>query len=64
VPTKSAGIFANIPSIFGGADNQRIRLLFRRGAQCGFYHQMLGACIVHPDMPNVIPFCPEPILGY
>jgi hypothetical protein len=26
-----------------------------------FYHQMLGACIVHPDMPNVIPFCPEPI---
>ncbi len=22
---------------------------------------MLGACIVHPDQPNVIPFCPEPI---
>jgi len=24
-----------------------------------YYHQMLGACIVHPDQPNVIPFCPE-----
>ena len=26
-----------------------------------FYHQMLGACLVHPDRPNVIPFCPEMI---
>jgi hypothetical protein len=26
-----------------------------------YYHQMLGACIVHPDQPNVIPLCPEPI---
>jgi hypothetical protein len=26
-----------------------------------FYHQMLGACLVHPNQPNVIPFCPEPI---
>jgi hypothetical protein len=24
-----------------------------------YYHQMLGACIVHPDQANVIPFCPE-----
>jgi len=24
-----------------------------------YYHQMLGACIVHPDRSNVIPFCPE-----
>ena len=24
-----------------------------------YYHQMLGACIVHPDQPNVIPLCPE-----
>jgi hypothetical protein len=24
-----------------------------------YYHQMLGACIVHPDKPNVIPLCPE-----
>lgn len=24
-----------------------------------YYHQMLGACIVHPDQSNVIPFCPE-----
>lgn len=27
----------------------------------GYYHQMLGACIVHPDHSYVIPFCPEPI---
>lgn len=26
-----------------------------------YYHQMLGACIVHPDQPNVIPLCPEAI---
>ena len=26
-----------------------------------YYHQMLGACIVHPDQSNVIPLCPEPI---
>jgi len=26
-----------------------------------YYHQMLGACIVHPDRKNVIPLCPEPI---
>lgn len=26
-----------------------------------YYHQILGACIVHPDQPNVIPLCPEPI---
>ena len=24
-----------------------------------YYHQMLGACIVHPDHPHVIPLCPE-----
>jgi len=24
-----------------------------------FYHQMLGACIVHPDQRTVIPLCPE-----
>jgi hypothetical protein len=24
-----------------------------------FYHQMLGACVVHPDQPTVIPLCPE-----
>ncbi len=24
-----------------------------------YYHQMLGACIVHPDQANVIPLCPE-----
>jgi Transposase DDE domain len=26
-----------------------------------YYHQMLGACIVHPDQSNVIPLCPEAI---
>lgn len=26
-----------------------------------YYHQMLGACIVHPDKSNVIPLCPEAI---
>jgi hypothetical protein len=24
-----------------------------------YYHQMLGACIVHPEQSNVIPLCPE-----
>lgn len=28
-----------------------------------YYHQMLGACIVHPDKKNVIPLCPEVILN-
>jgi hypothetical protein len=26
-----------------------------------YYHQMLGACIVHPERSNVIPLCPETI---
>jgi hypothetical protein len=26
-----------------------------------YYHQMLGAVIVHPDFPEVIPLAPEPI---
>jgi hypothetical protein len=26
-----------------------------------YYHQMLGAAIVHPDFPEVIPLAPEPI---
>lgn len=26
-----------------------------------YYHQMLGAAIVHPDQSNVIPLCPETI---
>ncbi|MEI7563840.1 MAG: hypothetical protein WCJ39_09800, partial [bacterium] len=28
-----------------------------------YYHQMLGACIVHPEKKNVIPLCPEVILN-
>ena len=27
-----------------------------------YYHQMLGACLVHPDKKVVIPLAPEPIL--
>ena len=27
-----------------------------------YHHQMLGAVIAHPDCPQVIPLCPEPIL--
>jgi len=26
-----------------------------------YYHQMLGACLVHPDVDAVLPLCPEPI---
>jgi hypothetical protein len=29
--------------------------------QTQYYHQMLGAVVVHPDFPEVIPLCPEPI---
>lgn len=28
-----------------------------------YYHQMFGACVVHPDKKNVIPLCPEIILN-
>ena len=28
-----------------------------------YYHQMFGACLVHPDQKNVIPLCPEVILN-
>ena len=28
-----------------------------------YYHQMFGACVVHPDKRNVIPLCPELILN-
>src|SRR5262245_1435713 len=26
-----------------------------------YHHQLLGAAVVHPDFPEVIPLCPEPI---
>jgi len=26
-----------------------------------YYHQMLGAVLIHPDQKEVFPFCPEPI---
>ncbi len=30
-----------------------------KSGQVSYYHQMLGACIVHPEKSNVIPLCPE-----
>jgi hypothetical protein len=32
-----------------------------KNGSVSYYHQMLGACIVHPDQRNPIPLCPEPI---
>jgi len=32
-----------------------------KSGKISYYHQMLGACIVHPDKKNVIPLCPEAI---
>jgi hypothetical protein len=32
-----------------------------RNGTVSYYHQMLGAVIVHPDLPEVIPLAPEPI---
>jgi hypothetical protein len=29
--------------------------------ELNYYHQTLGACIVHPDKDCVIPLCPEPL---
>jgi Transposase DDE domain len=33
-----------------------------RNGSCTYYHQMLGAAIVHPDQRAVIPLMPEPIV--
>ena len=32
-----------------------------RNGKVSYYHQMLGAVLVHPDLPEVIPLAPEPI---
>ena len=32
-----------------------------KNGTASYYHQMLGAVIVHPDFPEVIPLAPEPI---
>ena len=34
-----------------------------RNGKTTYYHQMLGAAMVHPDIKQVIPLCPEPIVG-
>ena len=34
-----------------------------RSGEVGYYHQMLGAAVVHPNMKQVIPLFPEPILN-
>lgn len=33
-----------------------------RNGTISYYHQMLGAAVVHPDKKNVIPLAPEPII--
>ena len=33
-----------------------------RSGEVTYYHQMLGAALVHPDLKEVIPLCPEPII--
>ncbi len=33
-----------------------------RDGKVTYYHQMLGAVLVHPDQREVIPFAPEPVL--
>jgi hypothetical protein len=33
-----------------------------RTGQTTYHHQMLGACLVHPDHREVLPFAPEPII--
>jgi hypothetical protein len=32
-----------------------------RNGNTSYYHQMLGAVLLHPDHPEVFPLCPEPI---
>ena len=33
-----------------------------RGGKTTYYHQMLGAVLVHPDLREVVPLAPEPIV--
>jgi hypothetical protein len=33
-----------------------------RNGKIAYSHQMLGAALVHPDLKEVIPLCPEPII--
>jgi hypothetical protein len=35
-----------------------------RNGSCTYYHQMLGAAIIHPDQRAVIPLLPEPIANH
>ena len=34
----------------------------RRNGATEYYHQLLGAVVIHPDLPQVLPFMPEAIL--
>lgn len=34
----------------------------KKDSSVSYYHQMLGAVIAHPDLKEVIPICPEPIM--
>jgi hypothetical protein len=33
-----------------------------RNGEVSYYHQMLGAVLIHPDFPEVFPLAPEPIV--
>jgi len=35
-----------------------------RNGAITYFHQMLGAAIIHPDMREVIPLMPEPIVKH
>ena len=41
--------------------NSPVRKHLCADALISTYHQMLGACIIHPEKSNVIPLCPENI---
>ena len=34
-----------------------------KNGSISYYHQMFGACVVHPNKKNVIPLCPEVIMN-
>lgn len=41
--------------------DQCIEKFYKKTGEFSYSHQMVGAAILHPDMKQVIPLCPEPI---
>ena len=41
---------------------QCLRRKNKKSGEVTYYHQMLGAVLVHPDQKEVVPFAPEPIV--